>query len=464
MKASHVVWWAGSPRAESTIFLVLICPTCADKKKTGGAHSDLLSSPCQHTTSTSKTTPSNKKTCRTNSPTRCPLNIHNHVSSSHTCPLNAHPLPPVVTVHKFAHDCLTKSFRYIVRKADPAPVRWSEMPPLPPDHPPSQSQTHADARDEGMRRALEVVMGRFPGDDSQKEMAWNKSLGLRFRQHLGWIACPCCRRGSTEVTTNIMDRWPWVNCVQQAGGWTREGSLPPSPTQFPLSLASGSGSTHFKPFLFKSIMRSGFTFHSSFALRQNGCDRVRPDRPTQAASPGNFWLVWLFLCVCVLVSVLVLVLVCGGVVCGEVCVCCVTVLPQDRPAGPPFRRTALSPDRLFAALHRTALHRTAQNFALCFPSPASLHFRSFSLSLGVFLWNFGGVLKAGALKCALLEFSDCRVKPRSHAAQRVGLGSSASSRDSNMARRRQHSSSHGLEFSWRKPRRRSLSSASWPGF
>ena len=268
-------------------------------------------------------------------------------------------------------------------------------PPLPPDHPPSQSQTHADARDEGMRRALEVVMGRFPGDDSQKEIAWNKSLGLRFRQHLGWIACPCCRRGSPEVTTNIMDRWPWVNCVQQAGGWTR-GFVATLPNPFPLSLASGSGSTHFKPFLFKSIMRSGFTFHSSFALRQNGCDRVRPDRPTQAASPGNFWLVWLFLCVCVGVSVGVC-----GVVCGVVCVCCVTVLPQDRPAGLPFRRTALSPDRPFAGppfagppfrrLRRTALRRTAQNFALCFPSPASLHFRSFSLSGGLlveFWWCF----------------------------------------------------------------------------
>ena len=56
-----------------------------------------------------------------------------------------------------------------------------------------------------------------------------------------------------------------------------------------------------------------------------------------------------------------------------------TALSPDRPfAGPPFRRTALSPDRLFAALHRTA-----QNFALCFPSPASLHFRSFSLSGGL---------------------------------------------------------------------------------
>ena len=36
----------------------------------------------------------------------------------------------------------------------------------------------------------------------------------------------------------------------------------------------------------------------------------------------------------------------------------------------------------------------------------------FLLSLGVFSWNFGGVLKTGTLKCARLEFSGCRVKPR----------------------------------------------------
>ena len=38
--------------------------------------------------------------------------------------------------------------------------------------------------------------------------------------------------------------------------------------------------------------------------------------------------------------------------------------------------------------------------------------RSFLPSLGVFWWNFGGVLSVGALKCARLEFSGCRVKPR----------------------------------------------------
>ena len=38
--------------------------------------------------------------------------------------------------------------------------------------------------------------------------------------------------------------------------------------------------------------------------------------------------------------------------------------------------------------------------------------RSFLPSLGVLSWNFGGVCCAGALKCAHLEFSGCRVKPR----------------------------------------------------
>ena len=41
-----------------------------------------------------------------------------------------------------------------------------------------------------------------------------------------------------------------------------------------------------------------------------------------------------------------------------------------------------------------------QNFALFFPSRRKI--RSFLPSLGVFLLNFGGVLKTGALKCARL--------------------------------------------------------------
>ena len=39
-------------------------------------------------------------------------------------------------------------------------------------------------------------------------------------------------------------------------------------------------------------------------------------------------------------------------------------------------------------------------------------FHSFLPLLGVFSWNFGICGSAGALKCARLEFSGCRVKPR----------------------------------------------------
>ena len=52
----------------------------------------------------------------------------------------------------------------------------------------------------------------------------------------------------------------------------------------------------------------------------------------------------------------------------------------------------------------------AQNFALF--SLSHTHFRSFSLSLGVFSWNFGGVFEDGPLNVRVLEFSGCRVKPR----------------------------------------------------
>ena len=78
--------------------------------------------------------------------------------------------------------------------------------------PPSQSETYADAHDEGMWRALEAVMGRLPEDNRQKEMARNISglpmrmggLGLRSARRSApaayWASwadcCPCCRRGS----------------------------------------------------------------------------------------------------------------------------------------------------------------------------------------------------------------------------------------------------------------------------
>ena len=45
-----------------------------------------------------------------------------------------------------------------------------------------------------------------------------------------------------------------------------------------------------------------------------------------------------------------------------------------------------------------------------FPSPAT-NFALFCLSLCVLSWFFGGVGSAGAVKCARLEFSGCRVKP-----------------------------------------------------
>ena len=42
--------------------------------------------------------------------------------------------------------------------------------------------------------------------------------------------------------------------------------------------------------------------------------------------------------------------------------------------------------------------------------PLLPQFSFFFLSLGVLAWNFGGVRSAGALKCARLEFSGCRVR------------------------------------------------------
>ena len=61
-------------------------------------------------------------------------------------------------------------------------------------------------------------------------------------------------------------------------------------------------------------------------------------------------------------------------------------------------------------------------FRAFFPLPPP--FRSFCVSLGVFSWNFGGLLKAGTLKCARLEFSGCRVNPRRPQSRRGlwGLG------------------------------------------
>ena len=82
--------------------------------------------------------------------------------------------------------------------------------------------TYADGHDEGMWRALEAVMGRLPGDDRQKEMAWNISglpmrmggLGLRSAKRsapaaywASWADCvSMLQKRLPEVTTHIMDQ------------------------------------------------------------------------------------------------------------------------------------------------------------------------------------------------------------------------------------------------------------------
>ena len=91
----------------------------------------------------------------------------------------------------------------------------------------------------------------------------------------------------------------------------------------------------------------------------------------------------------------------NGVVCCVVCVCGEVLVarfhgvvfgaPEDHPSrGPPFPSTA-------------------QNFTLFSLSRRKI--RSCLPSLGVLSWNFGGVLKRGALTCARLELSCCRLNP-----------------------------------------------------
>ena len=55
------------------------------------------------------------------------------------------------------------------------------------------------------------------------------------------------------------------------------------------------------------------------------------------------------------------------------------------------------------------IRRTAQNFALFFPSS---HFHSFFPLLGVFSWNFGGVFEGWGPEMFTFGLSGCRVKPR----------------------------------------------------
>ena len=88
------------------------------------------------------------------------------------------------------------------------------------------------------------------------------------------------------------------------------------------------------------------------------------------------------------------------------CVCCVAWVLVSRFHGVGFHMWVLDWTALPGALPGTtlpgtALPGTAQNFAFFFfllPSEIAL----FLLSRGVLSWNFGGVLKAGTLKCARL--------------------------------------------------------------
>ena len=87
--------------------------------------------------------------------------------------------------------------------------------------------------------------------------------------------------------------------------------------------------------------------------------------------------------------------------------------PPDPPsAGPPLRQTAPPPDR--------PLRRTAQNFALFFPSPTPIFiFFSLQVSSRVFFPLSGGLLvefwwcfgRSGPQMC-LFSPSGCPVKPR----------------------------------------------------
>ena len=134
--------------------------------------------------------------------------------------------------------------------------------------PPSQSETYVDGHDEGMWRAFEAVMGRLPGDDRQKVMAWSISglpmrmsgLGLRSARRSApaayWASWSDClsmlQKRLPELTTHIIDQLAvgaggqgclgqivfskqaagpeWVRC--QTGLDAVEGGVAPSPTRF----------------------------------------------------------------------------------------------------------------------------------------------------------------------------------------------------------------------------------------
>ena len=78
------------------------------------------------------------------------------------------------------------------------------------------------------------------------------------------------------------------------------------------------------------------------------------------------------------------------------------VVRNRPPPDPPSPQTPPPPD---------PLRRTAQNFALFFPSPATIFILS-SLSWEVFSLNFGGIFEGRDSEMCTFGFSCCRVKPR----------------------------------------------------
>ena len=113
--------------------------------------------------------------------------------------------------------------------------------------------------------------------------------------------------------------------------------------------------------------------------------------------------VFCVLCVCCVcgVCVVYVCVLCVCVVCFVLCVCCVCCV----------LRVSCCVLCVLPAFRRTALRRTAQHVALFFSLSRPI------FALFVFLWGSArGMLVVfeapGGVKCARLEFSGCRVKPR----------------------------------------------------
>ena len=117
-----------------------------------------------------------------------------------------------------------------------------------------------------------------------------------------------------------------------------------------------------------------------------------------------------FLCCCVLCCCCVVVVVCCVLCCCCCCVCVVGVFRASLPDPPP---PDLPPPDLPPPdpPPPDPLRRTAQNFALFFPSPATV-FILFSLSCWSFSLNFGGVFEDQDPQMCTFGLSGCRVKPR----------------------------------------------------